>query len=154
MTKFNYKYYGKDKSLHIGQHVQVTYYNESIQLEEDKRWLPFTHRIFGDTPFTPVKLGVIVGSVGIQPYYLSGSTNTGDGKRYHGTEQYLYVKFKEYFFNKAIPMSCISDAEEAANNMLKMLERHECRLGDFGFSLDAYTQLKKQSEKALKFAER
>jgi len=125
----------KKRILHKGQKVRCTYYHESTQ---------YPMRIIGG--FTPVKLGVIVGDAGIRPYYLA----VGDGS-FNGTEQYLYVKFKEYFFKKAIPISCIKDAKEAVKNLESFLKENEHKIGEKGYSMESYDILYKQMNEAKEF---
>lgn len=120
-TEFHYDRWGTDIVLRIGQKVKCVYYHEQIQY-------PF-HFI---NPFTPVKFGVIKGSAGIRPYYLAG----GNGK-----EQYLYVKFDEYIRKKAIPISCIYDAIEAAKKDELFLNAHKHQIGEKGYSIDSYLSL-------------
>lgn len=126
--------FGKNKKLFIGQKVQCVYYHERIQ---------YPNTIKAEF-FTPVKCGVIIGDAGVRKYYLA----CGDG-----TEQYLWVKFKEYIFNKAIPVSCIDDAKESAERTLAFLKKSEHRIGEKGYELDSFLQLENQSKKALKFYE-
>ena len=123
--------YGIKNIFFIGQKVQCVYYHESIQYP-NKLW------IF-EKPFTPVKLGVIVGCAGIKPYYLS----LKDGK-----ELYLYVKFKEYYSKKAIPASCVIDASKEAESIKTLLEKNKHKIGQPGYSEESYNKLLLQQRKA------
>lgn len=132
--------YGNKKEFVIGQKVECIYYHE-YPGERDaykRTWLS----MLIDKPFKPVKLGVIVGDAGIHPYWLAGN----DRK-----EQYLFVKFKEYVFAKPIPISCIQDAKQSAERTLAMLERDKDKIGQKGYSQDAFDSLSKQANKALQF---
>lgn len=96
-----------------------------------------------DKPFEPVKLGVIIGDAGVHPYWLAA----------HGRkEQYLFVKFKEYILPKPIPISCIQDALEAAERIKSFLEANIERVGEKGYSKEAFDSLSKNMNNAFKFA--
>jgi hypothetical protein len=132
--------YGKEKILHIGQKVECIYYHEyKGEIDSYKRTLL---EKFIDKPFSPVKLGIIVGDAGIHPYWLAGNERK---------ERYLLVKFKEYFFAKPIPISCITDAEFSANRMDAVLKENEHRIGEKGFSKESFENLKNQNNKTRKF---
>lgn len=148
-TTFKHTVFGHEKELYIGQKVECVYYHESIQLDSDKRRQSILSTIVGDSTFTPIKCGKIVGSAGVRPYYLSGSTNTGA----NGKELYLFVKFPEYTLKKAIPISCITDARQAANDTLVFLARNIDRVGQKGYSNEAYRALKQQADNALRFTQ-
>lgn len=106
--KFMIEKYGKTSNFHAGQKVIATYYHESIQYP-DKNFC-------FDEPFTPSKFGVIKGDAGMKDYYL-GTDNK---------EQFLWVKFREYLFKKAIPMSCLLDAGEYIQLTKIILNQGEC----------------------------
>ena len=137
--------YGNKTEFSAGQKVECTHYHEygrSYMKDAYKRtWLS----VLIDKPFKPVKLGVIVGDAGVHSYWLAGN----DRK-----EQYLFVKFKEYFFAKPIPMSCIQDAKQASERTLSMLERNKDKIGQKGYGQDTFDNLSKQANKALEFVGR
>ena len=126
---FSYNKYGREEQLSVGEKVQATYYHERIQKPR---------AIF---PFTPVKCGVVKGSAGIREFYLGAN----------GMELFLWVKFKEYPFAKAIPISCLTNTEVAAKRIKDLLNRHMDKIGQKGFSFEAYTNLSKQADTASKF---
>lgn len=125
--------YGTETILQIGQKVECIYYHE---YHKRKWWQLF------DLPFKPVKLGVIVGDAGTHPYWLA----VNDRK-----EQYLLVKFKEYFFAKPIPISCIRDAKQSAESMARFLKESEHRIGEKGYDLASFETLTEQMNKAKSF---
>ena len=129
--------YGDTETFYTGQKVRCIYYHESIQ---------HPYMIIGG--FTPVKLGIIVGDAGTRPYYLAGSTKSTEAV---GTEQYLYVKFKEYFFKKAIPISCMNDAQKEARALENMLKESEHRIGERGYDLESFNALTEQMNRAKLF---
>jgi hypothetical protein len=106
--------YGVETTLRVGQKVECSYYQEYgrwfMKSAYKRKWW----QLF-DLPFKPVKIGVIVGDAGTHPYWLAEK----DGK-----EQYLLVKFKEYFFAKPIPISCIIDAKQSAEIMARLLNEN------------------------------
>lgn len=139
-TKFIANNYGKDVVLYLNQKVECSYYHEyNGEVESYQR--SFLERII-DKPFTPVKLGVIVGEAGIHPYWLAG-----DGRK----EMYLLVKFKEYLFAKPIPISCIYDAEFQSKRMESILKKNEYRVGEKGYSKQSFDMLKIQNDKLKTF---
>ena len=127
--------HGIEKALQTKQKVECSYYFEHMLNKEayKRKWW----QLF-DKPFTPVKLGVIVGDAGIHPYWL-GENNK---------EQYLFVQFKEYVFAKAIPISCIKDAKQSSEDMAKFLNQNEHRIGEKGFDILSFNTLKQQMEKS------
>ena len=129
---------GPDDVLIEGQKVECFYYTEHGDKGYKRHW--FEKLI--DPPFQPVKLGVIVGKAGIFPYWLAAG-----GK----TETYLFVKFDQYFFKKAIPISCIRDAATSASNTIQYLKQNEHLLGKTGFEKKAFDLLMKQATAAQKF---
>jgi hypothetical protein len=133
--------YGNKKEFVIGQKVECIYYHEYGRWYMKDAYKRKWWQLF-DLPFKPVKLGVIVGDAGVHPYWLAGN----DRK-----EQYLFVKFKEYFFAKPIPISCIQDALQAAERTLAMLERDKDKIGQKGYGQDAFDSLSKQANRALQF---
>lgn len=133
--------YGTETILQVGQKVKCFYYHEygrpyEVDSYKRKWWQLF------DKPFKPVKLGVIVGDAGTHQYWL------GDNDR---KEQYLLVKFKEYFFAKPIPISCIIDANQFAERMAILLEENEHRIGEKGYDLESFNALTGQMNKAKSF---
>ena len=126
------------RELRTGQKVECVYYHELTQLyaNKSKNLLDYVN------PFTPVKLGVIVGDAGRRPYYLAG---------FDGKEQYLYVKFKEYLFKKAIPISCIYDAKESTEKMERMLKEDAHRLGEKGYEKESFDWFKKRINENKEF---
>ena len=115
---------GQRKEFFVGQKVQCIYYQEY-----DRNYMQYAYkRTFLekliDKPFEPVKLGIIVGDAGVHPYWLAGN-----GRK----EQYLLVKFEEYFFAKPIPISCIEDALQAAESTQRFLKESEHRIGEKGY---------------------
>lgn len=136
---FTSEQYGIVESFTIGQKVRCTYYNEGVKPSYKRKFL---HWLI-DRPFRPVKLGVIVGDAGIHPFYLAQ----------HGTdtEQYLFVRFKEYIFPKAIPIGCIKDALQAAKDLKEFLEESRSRIGQPGFSYESFTALSKDMDEAFNF---
>jgi hypothetical protein len=86
-TTFKFKNWGNEYVLSVGQKVECVYYHESIQMHKDGKSRGLLSLLFDDD-FTPVKLGIIVGSAGVMPYYLAGSTDTGKGG-FEGGELYL-----------------------------------------------------------------
>lgn len=149
MKQFKDNSYGKEVILHIGQKVECTYYNEAIQWKETGIWnkdRTWWERFFDikPVPFTPVKLGVIVGDAGIRPYYLAfGKDN--------GYQQYLYVQFREYNKSKAIPISCIKDAKESARITREWLMRDKHRLGEPGYGMESFMALSQMAANAENF---
>lgn len=131
--------YGKTSFFSIGQKVEVTYYHEYNYIPNEYHD-SFFKSLF-DKPFTPVKLGMIVGDAGIRSYWLAK-----DGK-----EQFLWVRFKECRFDKAIPISCIEDALVAAQRMEIFLRNGEKYLGERGYSYESFGQLTKQMNDAKAF---
>ena len=138
---FTGTYYGQETTLHLGQKVECTYYHEYSRLYMKDAYKRKWWQLF-DLPFKPVKLGVIVGDAGVHPFWL------GDNDR---KEQYLLVKFKEYFFAKPIPMSCMEDTQEAADKMERILKADQHRIGEKGYSMGSYLALKNQAEKGKSF---
>lgn len=138
--KFTSNKYGRESIFHTGQKVQCVYYHEYDSEHTPHYRRPWYQRIF-DTAFHPVKLGVIVGDAGRHPYWLGND----------GTEQYLFVKFKEYRFNKAIPISCISDAEQSAKEMKEFLAKNIDKIGQKGYSAESFASLQNQANKAENF---
>ena len=125
-----------NKTFKVGQKVACNYYHEYLNEEcsyKRKWWQLF------DAPFKPVKMGVIVGNAGVHPYWLS---------RNNQEEQYLLVKFKEYFFAKPIPISCLKDCKEFANDINLLLSESRHRVGEKGYSLESFTSLTNQANKA------
>lgn len=139
-TTFSIKKYGRETILKIGQKVECSYYHEYPRKYMDRSYHRPLYQLI-DPPFKPVKLGIIVGDAGFHPYWLAHGDN----------EQYLFVKFKEYIFNKAIPISCIQDASESAAEMERFLKESESKIGEFGYDLESYNALTEQMNKAKKF---
>jgi len=133
--------YGTETILKIGQKVECIYYHEYPRLFEKDAYKRKWWQLF-DLPFKPVKLGVIVGDAGTHPYWLAGN----DRK-----EQYLLVKFKEYFFAKPIPISCIRDAKKSAESMARFLKESEHRIGEKEYDLASFETLTEQMNKAKSF---
>lgn len=131
--------YGNKRELHTGQKVECVYYHEYVG-KKDCYQRPWWQKLT-DLPFKPVKLGIIEGDAGIHPYWL-GSNDT---------EQYLFVRFREYRFPKAIPISCIRDAKESANMIKNMLERDKDKVGQKGYDFDSFMALSEQAQKADNF---
>lgn len=129
--------------MFVGQKVECIYYHE-YDNESNRYQRPIIQRLL-DKPFKPVKFGVITGDAGTHPYWLADST---------GQEQYLFVKFEEYLFDKAIPISCIQDAVEAAESTKKFLSENEHRIGEKGYSLEAFNALSKKADEGLRFAKK
>jgi len=118
------------KEFKSGQQVKCIYYHEYFNEPKAKNrsWLS----LMFDKPFKPVKYGVVTGSAGVHPYWLAG----GDG-----TEEYLWVKFKEYRFKKAIPISCCYDAKQAAIDDVNFLKQNYHNIGQKGYSKKAFIGL-------------
>lgn len=135
--------YGNRKEFTIGQKVECIYYHEYPDEKCAYKRSLLSKLI--DRPFRPVKLGVIVGDAGVHPYWLASNREQ--------REQYLFVKFKQYVFAKPIPISCITDALQAAKRMEKFLQHGMDNLGSKGFSYESYNRLKKQMNKALEYVE-
>ena len=133
--------YGTETILQVGQKVECSYYHEYGRWYMKDAYKRKWWQLF-DPPFKPVKLGVIVGDAGIHPYWLAGN----DRK-----EQYLLVKFKEYFFAKPIPISCIRDAKRSAESMARFLKESEHRIGEKGYDLASFKALTEQMNKAKSF---
>lgn len=134
--------YGNKKEFVIGQKVECIYYHEYDRAYTKDAYKRTWLSMLIDKPFKPVKLGVIVGDAGVHPYWLAGN----DRK-----EQYLFVKFREYFFAKPIPISCIQDALQAAESTKRFLEASMDRVGEKGYELDAFNSLSKNMNNAFKF---
>lgn len=134
--------YGNKKEFVVGQKVQCTYYHEYERSYMQKAYKRTWLSMLIDKPFKPVKLGVIVGDAGVHPYWLAGS---------EPTQQYLLVKFKEYIFPKPIPISCIQDALEAAESTKRFLEKDKFRIGEKGYSQEAFDSLSKHMNSAFEF---
>lgn len=137
---FTHEKYGKKNTFHVGQKVECTYYHEYIY--EKKSYKRKWWQLF-DKPFKPVKLGLIVGDAGNHPYWLSCA--------YDGKEQYLFVKFKEYLFAKAIPISCIRDSKESAESLERFLKENLHRLGEKGYDFESFEALTRQARNAKHF---
>jgi len=135
-TDMNYKIteYGQEKILSKGEKVKCVYYHEYPHRSNDFND-SFIQRLI-DSPFKPVKFGVILGSAGIKPYWLSSNKE--------GTEEYLYVEFSEYFFKKAIPISCIENAKIEAKRMNDFVEKNRHKIGTKGYSEESFLSLKSQ----------
>jgi hypothetical protein len=133
--------YGTETILQVGQKVECVYYHEYGRLYMKDAYKRKWWQLF-DLPFKPIKLGVIVGDAGTHPYWLAGN----DRK-----EQYLLVKFKEYFFAKPIPISCIIDAKQSAESMAIFLKESEHRIGEKGYDLASFKALTEQMNKAKSF---
>ena len=138
-TKFIYTKYGITSELFVGQKVECSYYGEWSHVA-DKYKRPLYQQII-DRPFKPVKLGVIIGDAGIHPYWLGDSRG----------ERYLFVRFNEYLFDKAIPISCIEDAKKSAEKMLYILNQDAHRIGEKGYGITSYNSLLSQAKKAQEF---
>lgn len=137
---YKHNQFGIERTLEIGQKVECIYYHEDIQWKENKEtWRSLVP--FMDAPFTPVKLGIIVGDAGNRPYYLS----FGNG------QQFLYVKFKEYRFAKAIPISCIKDAKQSALEMQQFISDNSHKVGQKGYSVDSVITLSTMAHNAMEF---
>lgn len=140
-TKFYHSTFGNQHVFEVGQKVECIYYHEyprSYMKDAYKRkWF----EIIIDRPFKPVKLGVVINDAGIHPYWLSP----------FGNEQYLLVKFKEYFLPKPIPISCITDAKEAVERMEFFLKKSIGRLGEKGYDFESFDKLTNQMNKAKAF---
>lgn len=121
--------------LQVNQKVECIYYHESIQYP-NKIWLL-------DKPFEPVKFGIVIGDAGRRPYYLS---NEVDNK-----ELYLYIKFREYRFKKAIPISCIRDIKQSIASTERLIDANKDRIGEKGYSMEAFIALEQNIEKGKKF---
>ncbi len=134
------KKYGAETILQVGQKVECFYYHEYERSYMKGAYKRKWWQLF-DLPFKPVKLGVIVGDAGIHPYWLA----------FGGNEQYLLVKFKEYFFAKPIPISCIRDAKQSVESMAKFLKENENKIGEKGYSLESFKALTEQMNKAKSF---
>src|SRR5690242_18520689 len=145
MKTFKFNKYGKEIEFSVGQKVECIYYHEYERwYTKDAYKRSWLSKLI-DRPFKPIKLGVIVGDAGIHPYWLAGN----DGK-----EQYLLVRFKEYFLPKPIPISCIKDALEVAEQIKAMLERDKDKIGQKGYSIEAFESLLKNMDNAFKFVGR
>ncbi len=134
---FTYNRQGKETLFSVGQKVECIHYHEEWWPQRgvyNRNWL----KAIIDRPFKPVKLGVIVGDAGTHPYWLP---------YYDGKVQYLLVKFKEYFFAKPIPISCIYDVNESIKKMEKSLQENEDKRGS-----DSFGVLSKQLTLAKSFA--
>lgn len=124
------------KELHVGQRVVCSYYGEySTDLNIIQNILCI---FFGY--FTPVKFGIIIGDAGNRNYFLTGRK-----------EQFIWVKFKEYFLKKAIPISCIEDAVESAVNLEKFLISRKKEIGNPGYSRSSFDALSELVNKSNKF---
>ncbi len=114
-----------------GSKVKCIYYHEHLH-EAKKYNRPRIQKIL-DRPFSPVKYGVVVKSAGVHPYWLA----TGVG----GMEEYLFVRFKEYMFLKAIPLSCCFEAAECLKHDKEFLLSNIHRVGEPGFGIDSFREL-------------
>jgi hypothetical protein len=128
------------KDFKKGQKVRCIYYHEEIQ-KPNKLWII-------DKPFTPVKNGIVVGDAGMREYYLQYD---GNKKEYGGLQQFVYIKFNEYLFEKAIPISCVTDCKEAAEKLESFLENTKHRIGEKGFSEESYNSLLESAKVAKEF---
>lgn len=133
--------YDTETILKVGQKVECSYYHEYgrwyMKDAYKRKWWQLL-----DRPFKPVKLGIIVGDAGIHRYWLAGTNRE---------EQYLLVKFKEYFFAKPIPISCIMDAKESAKSMSRFLRESACMIGEKGYETESFKELEKLMNKAKLF---
>lgn len=121
----------KEKTFIKGQEVFCSYYCEySMEFKKMAYKRSFFERLI-DKPFKGPKTGFVVGSAGYHDYWLCGKK-----------QLYVLVKFKEYFFAKPIPISCIQDRAEHAKQTLKFLTDNEHRIGQPGYSLEDYFKLK------------
>ncbi len=127
-TVFTITKYGKTNTLTVGQKVFCSYYSCRTQNP---------YKITFE-PFQGPKYGIIIGAAGKKRFWLCFDENK---KAYNGFEKYLYVKFKEYKFTKAIPISCIDDAEEHIKFLEKVLERGKDKIGQKGYSIESYMAL-------------
>lgn len=142
-TEFTFDRFGKEITLKVGQKVQAISYHED---EPDCTWTGYkrtSEEIKTDPPFTPVKLGVVVGDAGVHPYRMG---------RY-GKSQYLLVKFADYKLPKPIPISCLEDAAEAAEKTFFKLKRDIHLLGQKGYDTESFQYLVNMANKAKAFAE-
>jgi len=138
-STFKHSKYGYETIIKVGQKVECVYYGEYERAVSYQRtWLA---RLI-DKPFRPVKLGVVVGDAGWHPYWLAGNAKV---------EQYLFVRFNEYIFPKAIPITCIKDAAESAQKLEYFINYFKNRIGEHGWSKESYDLLKNRVEKAKKF---
>lgn len=125
--------------LEVGQKVECWYYHE-YDGEPKCYKRPIKEKII-DKPFTPVKLGIIVGDAGIHPYWL--------GRDYK--QRYLFVKFDEYKYPKAIPISCISDAKKMAEGLERLLAENATKIGQKVCDMGSYVSLTNQMLLAKEF---
>lgn len=130
IEEFKFNKYGTDFIFKTGEEVTATYYHEHDGGTLDCYKRPFCQWI--ESEFTPVKHGIIIGNAGTHPFWLGRNRE----------EQYLFVKFKEYRFNKAIPISCLQNRQQRKKEILAFLEREKHRIGNPGYSFDSYNQLK------------
>jgi hypothetical protein len=138
---FIFDKYGVERTLAVGQKVICDYYHEYSRRYEKSAYKRTLLSKMIDKPFKPVKFGVIVGDAGVHPYWL------GKDRK----EQYLFVKFKEYFLPKPIPISCIKDALSESRNTAAFIEMHKNKIGEKGFSYESMNFLDELAHKGLEF---
>ncbi len=131
------KYTFEEKTFLKGQKVSCFYYCEEITHPRRLFWF--------DKPFEPVKFGIICADAGQRrmhrPWYEQKDT-----------EPYLWVKFKEYRFRKAIPVSCIEDITEYASRLESFMNSSQTPVGGHGNPIETHLWFLRNIAQARSFA--